>query len=104
MGERERKIETYLNEQVSKILKGTTRKWTSPGYDGVPDRIVIFNGNVWFVEVKTTDGKLSLKQKREMTRLRKYGANVIYIFGKKDVDKFIENRLKEIGKIMVKRK
>lgn len=104
MGKRERKVEDYLDEQVSEVLGGITRKWVSPGYDGVPDRIIIFKGNVWFVEVKTVDGRLSPEQKREIIRLRSNGVNVICLFGRKDVTKFIENRLKETGKIMVERK
>jgi len=55
MGTRENKIETYLRDQI-KSLGGDTRKWVSPGRDGVPDQIVILNNVVWFVEAKTSDG------------------------------------------------
>jgi Holliday junction resolvase-like predicted endonuclease len=93
MGIRENKVEKYLDDEVN-FLGGITRKWVSPGRDGVPDRIVILFGTVWFVEVKTTDGKtdeckLSEVQKREHTRLRAAGANVVTVYGKEGVDEFI---------------
>lgn len=88
MGIRENKVEKYLDDEV-KFLGGITRKWVSPGRDGVPDRIVILSGVIWFVEVKTTDGKLSEAQKREHTRLRAVNANVVTVYGKEGVDEFI---------------
>lgn len=88
MGVRENKVERYLDDQVKRI-GGITRKWVSPGRDGVPDRIVIRNGKVVFVEVKTTDGKLSPAQVREHDRLRDQGVRVVTIHGEQGVDVFI---------------
>ena len=88
MGVREAKVEKYLDSEVQK-LGGITRKWVSPGRDGVPDRIVIFDGEVWFIEVKTTDGTLSSAQKREHARLTDAGAFVWTVYGHKGVDEFI---------------
>lgn len=88
MGLRENKVEKYLDEEVKKV-GGITRKWVSPGRDGVPDRIVIKEGNVWFVEVKTVDGKLSPAQEREIIRLTQSEAQVRVIYGKDGVDDFI---------------
>lgn len=88
MGVRENKVEKYLNTQVNKI-GGLTRKWVSPGHDGVPDRIVIIKGNVWFVEVKTVDGTMTETQVREHKRLKDAGAEVYTVYGNFDVDKFI---------------
>jgi len=92
MGTRENKVERYLDSEVVK-LGGLTRKWVSPGRDGVPDRIVIINGVVWFVEVKTIDGKQSEVQKREHQRLRDCGANVSTVYGNTGVDMFIREEL-----------
>ena len=89
MGTRENKVETYLDSKVKK-LGGITRKWVSPGRDGVPDRIVIWHGETFFVEVKTVDGKLSEAQKREHKRLLSSGAFVTTVYGDGGVDKFIE--------------
>jgi hypothetical protein len=88
MGVRENKVEKYLDKEVVK-LGGITRKWVSPGRDGVPDRIVILNGKVIFVEVKTEDGKLSVRQEREHTTLRKAGARVHTVYGQSSVDMFL---------------
>jgi hypothetical protein len=87
MGVRENKVEKYLDKKITE-LGGITRKWTSPGRDGVPDRIVIIRGHIWFVEVKTTDGKLSTAQAREHERLAKAGAQVRCVWGERDVDQF----------------
>lgn len=91
MGVRENKVEKYLDEQV-KLIGGITRKWVSPGHDGVPDRIVIISGKIVFVEVKTLeDGNLESWQAREHDRLRKAGAEVYTVWGEKGVNIFIKN-------------
>jgi len=95
MGVRENKVERYLQERIRKI-GGTTRKWVSPGADGVPDRIVILSRRVFFVEVKTVDGALSAVQRREHGRLKAYGANVITVYGETDVDDFVEHLMELI--------
>ena len=85
MGARENKVERHLDNGV-KALGGLTRKWVSPGRDGVPDRVVILKGLIWFVEVKTIDGVLSSAQKREHDRLRQVGAVVETVYGEGGVD------------------
>lgn len=87
MGTRENKVEKYLDEQVTK-LGGITRKWVSPGRDGVMDRICFLNPE-WFVEVKTIDGVREPHQKREAMRLIACGARVAVVYGNEGVDKFI---------------
>ncbi len=88
MGVRERKVEKYLNTKVE-FYGGITRKWVSPGNDGVPDRIVFYRGKVYFVEVKTTDGELSKVQCREHKRLELKGAEVFTVYGNEGVDAWI---------------
>lgn len=92
MGVRERKVEKYLDSEVTK-LGGISRKWVSPGRDGVPDRIVIYNGRVIFVEVKTLDGDLSMTQTREHQRLLDAGACVDTVYGEEGVDVWIREVL-----------
>ena len=89
MGVRENKVEKYLDDEVKKI-GGITRKWVSPGVSGVPDRIVIIAGRVVFVEVKTVDGVRSPVQVREHERLTTAGASVMTVYGKKEVNDFVE--------------
>ena len=88
MGVRENKIERYLDSEVMK-LGGITRKWVSLGVNGVLDRIVIINGSIWFVEVKTVDGRLSSWQEREIQRLKDHGVDARAVFGQEGVDEFI---------------
>lgn len=88
MGVRENKVEKYLDSEVTK-LGGITRKWVSPGRDGVPDRVCILEGVVYFVEVKTTCGKLSVVQEREHARIEATGVSVFTVYGHEGVDTFI---------------
>jgi hypothetical protein len=88
VGIRENKVETYLSDKVKEI-GGLCYKWTSPGRPGVPDRIVIHEGNSYFVEIKTVDGRLSGQQLREFARLRDKGAEVFSLYGVEEVDEFI---------------
>ena len=49
---REKQIEAKLT-QAAKMLGGVAPKFVSPGYDGMPDRIVLLpGGHMAFVEVK----------------------------------------------------
>jgi|TARA_Y100000310_G_C20519146_1_gene732765 hypothetical protein len=89
MARRENMVERYLDSEILK-LGGMTRKWVSPGVNGVPDRIVIIQGLVFFVEVKTVDGRLSPWQERELERLSAHGAHTDVVYGVEGVDKFIQ--------------
>ena len=90
---REKDIERILVTEVKK-LGGRAYKWTSPGNDGVPDRIVILPGRPpIFVELKTELGRLTALQKVQISRLRDLGQDVRVLYGMDDVGRF----LKEIG-------
>lgn len=88
---REKKIEKILVSEVKK-LGGRAYKWTSPGNDGVPDRIVIFpNRPPVFVELKTDVGKLSALQKVQIDRLRALGQKVYVAYGLDGVSQFFQD-------------
>lgn len=95
MGKRENKVETYLKKEVEAV-GGISRKWVSPGVTGVTDQIIIVEGHVWFVEVKTLDGHLSTAQRREQLRLSMARANVRTVYGREGVDEFIEEVKKKL--------
>ena len=77
----ERDIEKWLGERV-KELGGIFYKWVSPGNDGVPDRIVILpEGRIYFVELKTKNGRLSPIQEYQIRCLKMRGIDVIVIKG-----------------------
>jgi hypothetical protein len=90
MGTRENKVETYLRDEIKK-LNGDTRKWISPGRDGVPDQICFLPHSIFFVEVKTMDGKFQPGQEREHGRLRDLGAHVCTVWGHKGVDALVND-------------
>lgn len=95
MANRESDVEKHLHKLIT-AAGGTTRKWVSPNYVGVPDRIVIYKGHVRFAEVKTQVGKLSSMQEREIKRLRDHGAVVDVVFGKKGAELYVEKLIAEI--------
>ena len=69
---REKHIEQKLTLMVKK-RGGICPKWVSPGFDGVPDRIVLLpEGRIAFVEVKAPGKKprpLQLSRHRLLRRL-----------------------------------
>lgn len=87
--DRERDIELYLIRKVEE-RGGLALKFTSPGNDGVPDRIVMLPfGKITFVELKTERGRLSAIQKWQQERLRKRGCEVRTIWSKLQVDEWM---------------
>lgn len=89
MEKRERDIEKWLREKIQQ-LGGKFMKFTSPGNDGVPDRIAILpGGQVWFIELKK-DGEVPKKiQEWQLEQLRKMGCNVALITGKQEARAWI---------------
>lgn len=72
----EKILERKLISEVKK-MGGLCLKFTSPGFDGVPDRILLIaKGHVAFVEVKTTGQKMRPLQVRRKTQLERLGFRV----------------------------
>jgi len=86
---KEHLIETRLTRRVSEA-GGLAWKWTSPSKRGVPDRIVVLNGNVVFVECKSSTGKLSNIQKHVIAKMRDAGADVEVINSYEQIDELVE--------------
>lgn len=98
MGHAEHIVEGYLAQQAKKhnIL---CYKFTSPGTRGVPDRILIGNGQVIFVETKSTTGTLSPLQKTRIADMKEHGACVFTCHSKEEADRIIASLCeKEPGK------
>ncbi|MCS4486358.1 VRR-NUC domain-containing protein [Staphylococcus americanisciuri] len=92
---REVKVENYLAKEVKK-QNGLCLKWVSPGTRGVPDRIVIMpKGQIYFVELKQVEGKISPLQKYFHKQLEIRDHNVYVLWSKKQVDEFMEEVLKD---------
>lgn len=86
---RESEIERYLVDKV-KDIGGLCMKWVSPGNSGVPDRIVIFDKGVYFVELKRPEKSPRALQEEIIRRLRRQGMITFVIDNKLKVDKFIK--------------
>ena len=85
----EKDIERYLTQEVKK-RGGMCFKFTSPGFPGVPDRIVLApGGRVVFVELKTETGRLTKLQKWTHGEMRKRGVEVRVLYGLKGVKTFL---------------
>lgn len=87
---RERDIENYLRDKV-KAAGGTAYKFTSPGNNGVPDRMVILPGNcITFVELKARGGRPTALQLVQHRRFRALGCDVRVIDSKQRVDELLQ--------------
>lgn len=73
---REKTIEQKLVQEV-KLRGGICPKFTSPGMDGMPDRLVLFpDGKIGFVEVKAPGKKPRPLQVKRHQQLRRLGFKV----------------------------
>lgn len=69
----EKDIEKKLVVAVKK-MGGICPKLTSPGFDGMPDRLVLLpNGKIAFIELKAKGKKLRPLQKRRIKQLKHLG-------------------------------
>lgn len=88
----ESKIETYLKEQI-KNIGGLCYKWKST-VNGVPDQIVIFKGNIHFIEVKRPGEKPRANQVHVHSQINKQDVPVYTVDTTEKVDEFIRKVLK----------
>ena len=90
---REKTIETKLVQAV-RAKGGLAPKFTSPGFDGVPDRLILLpGGKVAFSELKAPGKTLRPLQVRRKRQLEALGFSVYCI----DRPEQIETVLQEIG-------
>lgn len=76
---RERDIEHKLVNAI-KAAGGICPKWVAPGFDGVPDRIVLMPGaKIAFVEVKASGEKPRPLQLSRHELLRRLGFKVFVL-------------------------
>ena len=77
--ELEAKVREYLKSQGWLVFK-----FVSPGTAGVPDRIIIRDGRVVFLELKTSRGRLSKIQEQIKNQIQQHGGEYHVIRGKSD--------------------
>lgn len=76
---RERDIERKLVNEI-RAAGGICPKWVAPGFDGMPDRIVLMpGGKIAFVEVKAPGEKLRPLQLSRHKLLRRLGFKVFVL-------------------------
>ncbi len=88
---RERDIEKRLVWAIQK-LGGLCPKWVSPGWDGVPDRIVLLpGGHIAFVELKAPGEKPRPLQVRRKRQLEALGFKVYIIDSMTEIQKALDD-------------
>ena len=77
----EKRVEKIFTDAVKK-MGGMAVKFTSPGLDGVPDRIVLLPGRkIAFVELKAPGKKPRPLQEKRMRQLKNLGFPVYVVDG-----------------------
>ena len=86
----EKSIEKELVSAVE-AMGGIALKFTSPGFDGMPDRLVLLpGGRMGFVELKTPGKKPRALQLARHRLLRRLGFKVYVIDGIEQIDGVLE--------------
>ena len=86
---REKNIEQFFRNEVRKN-GGLAIKFTSPGFDGMPDRIVLFpGGKIAFVELKAPGKRPKQIQAARHSLLRELGFLVFVIDSKEQAQEVI---------------
>lgn len=90
---KEKAIEQKLVSEI-KVLKGLCLKLTCPGFDGMPDRLILLpKGKIGFVEVKRKEMKPRPLQLSRHRLLKELGFKVFVLDDEKDIQGIIENIL-----------
>lgn len=86
----EKDVEKYLCKKVKNELQGVAFKFVSPGFNGVPDRIILVPmGRIYFVETKAPGGKLRKLQRYVNDLIKDLGFKVMLLDSKEKIDFFI---------------
>jgi len=86
----EKLLEKKLAVAVKRI-GGMSFKWTSPGFTGVPDRMILMQGGgAFFAEIKTTGEKPSPRQQVVHRLLEGLGFRVFIIDSQETLNNCID--------------
>ncbi|WP_303015386.1 VRR-NUC domain-containing protein [Holdemania massiliensis] len=86
----EAELEKRLVDKVTN-LGGLAWKFTSQGTIGVPDRIIMFCGKIFFVEMKAPGKDLREIQQWRKHQLEREGFTVLRLRTKEEVDEFVDS-------------
>lgn len=91
----EKQVEARLREKV-KAAGGLALKFVSPGFTGVPDRLVFMRGGrICLVELKAPGKKLTKLQEKVRDRFKELGFKYHVI----DTYEAVEDFIKEVSNI-----
>ena len=94
---REKQIERKLSI-AAKNMGGIAPKFVSPGFDGMPDRIVLLSGGkLAFVEVKAPGKKLRPLQEKRKRQLKALGFSVFVVDGIEQIQQVLAAMGDETG-------
>lgn len=85
----EEEIEEYLRKQ-SEALGFLCFKFTSPGNNGVPDRVLIGHGKTFFIETKAPGEKPRKLQQKVIERINSHGGLALVADSKEAIDTILE--------------
>ncbi len=90
-------LEEFFRKQV-RLAGGVTIK-LAPTVRGIPDRLAVFpGGRFWFVELKTSRGRLSsIQQHWHQRLLDQTGVRVSVLYGKEEIARWVNARVDERG-------
>jgi hypothetical protein len=87
----EKEIEMQLARAVKK-MGGRAVKFTSPGFDGMPDRLVLLpGGKCGFVEVKAPGKKPRALQRVRHEMLKELGFKVYVLDAREQIEEIIND-------------
>lgn len=81
-------VEAEFVKAVS-LSGGKAFKFTSEMNRGVPDRLVVYPGQVWFVEIKREGGKLTPLQIEFKRFIKARKLNHFTVMGKQGINEFL---------------
>lgn len=87
---RESKVENHLCTRAKELPDDSMcEKHVSPGRRGVPDRILLYRGFVFFIETKAPKGTVKKHQARDHELRRRCGILVVCLYTVEQVDSFV---------------
>ncbi len=89
---RERTIERSFTLAVGR-RGGWAIKLNPQWVRGIPDRLVLYRGRAWFVELKTESGRLSKVQRAVHRRLTRLGFDVAVLWSVTEAENWIVENL-----------
>lgn len=88
----ESQLETYFHKRVRYALGGMSMK-IAPTMAGIPDRLVLLpEGRVFLVELKTETGRLSPIQEAWHAKAGLLRAPLVVLYGKAAIDEWIHSQ------------